>query len=118
STPFIPSPPVATKRRTMSQEEGQNYTPIPLTTGSIFHAETQTARRTRATVSELEAAVTQLAEIVLAYGAKYAPLMLAIEQELELARKEEDPMERARRILETYRSGGGLKAIRESQSAA
>ena len=26
----------------MSQEGGQNYTPIPLTTGSIFHAETQT----------------------------------------------------------------------------
>ena len=25
----------------MSQEGGQNYTPIPLTTGSIFHAETQ-----------------------------------------------------------------------------
>lgn len=76
------------------------------------------ARRTRATVSELEAAVAQLAEIVLAYGAKYAPLMIAIEQELELARMEDDPIDRARRIVEAYRSGGGLKAIRESQSAA
>ncbi len=28
----------------MSQEGGQNYTPIPLTTGSIFHAETQSAK--------------------------------------------------------------------------
>ncbi|MEP9378437.1 hypothetical protein ABLE91_17100 [Aquabacter sp. CN5-332] len=75
-------------------------------------------RRTKATVSELEAATAQLAEIVVLYGAKYAPLMLAIERELELARNEEDPVARARRILEAYRSGGGLKAMRDSQSAA
>jgi DNA mismatch endonuclease (patch repair protein) len=37
----------------MSQEGGQNYTPIPLTTGSIFHAETQPEVLTRSAVQAL-----------------------------------------------------------------
>jgi hypothetical protein len=66
-------------------------------------------------VERLERALVLAARIVLLHGAVYAPYIDRLEMELERARRN-DPLERARRILEIYTVDGDENAIRLSQS--
>ena len=66
-------------------------------------------------VERLERALVLAARIVLLHGPVYAPYIDRLEMELERARRN-DPMERARRILEIYTVEGDENAIRLSQS--
>jgi hypothetical protein len=54
--------------------------------------------------------VTVLAYAVAEFSREYASLLDVAERELELARQE-DPVVKARRILEAYTRDGGVKAI-------
>lgn len=63
------------------------------------------------TVAELEHALVFTAYIVTKYGAVYTPIFERVETELELARRAEDPMVRARRLLDAHTRDGGLRAI-------
>lgn len=53
----------------------------------------------------LERALVYAAYIVVRYGPQYAPIVERLERELEAARRE-DPVERAKRILERYTADG------------
>lgn len=44
-------------------------------------------------------AIALVSEVIILHGAKYAPLLDRLEQELELLRRYEDPVSRARRHL-------------------
>jgi hypothetical protein len=66
-------------------------------------------------IERLERALVLAARIVLLHGAVYAPYIDRLEKELERARRN-DPLEKARRILEIYTDEGDEKAIRLSQS--
>ena len=61
-------------------------------------------------LEELERCVAVLAYAVAEFGRDYASLLDVAERELELARQE-DPVLKARRILEAYTRDGGVKAI-------
>ena len=61
----------------------------------------------------LERALVYAAYIVVRYGPQYAPIVERLERELEAARRE-DPVERAKRILERYTADGGRNAMRVS----
>jgi hypothetical protein len=63
----------------------------------------------------LERALVLAAYIVLQHGMVYAPYIDRLEKELEAARRN-DPVERAKRILETYTVDGGRNTIRSSHS--
>lgn len=64
-------------------------------------------------VERLERALVYAAYIVVRYGPQYAPIVERLERELEAARRE-DPVERAKRILERYTADGGRNAMRVS----
>lgn len=62
-------------------------------------------------VERLEHALVLVAYIVLRHGPIYAPYIDRLERELEAARQN-DPTERAKRILETYAAKGETNAAR------
>jgi hypothetical protein len=62
-------------------------------------------------VERLEHALVLVAYIVLRHGPIYAPYIDRLERELEAARQN-DPTERAKRILETYAANGDTNAAR------
>jgi hypothetical protein len=62
-------------------------------------------------VERLEHALVLVAYIVLRHGPIYAPYIDRLERELEAARQN-DPTERAKRILETYAAKGDTNAAR------
>jgi hypothetical protein len=64
------------------------------------------------TVVRLERALVFTAHVVEKYGDRYAPILERLDRELGELRRQENPRERARRILETYTRDGGAKAIR------
>jgi hypothetical protein len=66
-------------------------------------------------LERLERALAVVAYIVLRHGAVYAPILERLEREVEVARRD-DPMIRAKRILEGYTDAGGRNAMRLSQS--
>lgn len=57
--------------------------------------------RTQSLVERLERALVVAAYIVVRHGPVYAPLVDRLERELEAARRD-DPVDRARRILERF----------------
>ena len=65
----------------------------------------------RSLVERLEHALVLVAYIVLRHGPIYAPYIDRLERELEAARQN-DPTERAKRILETYAAKGDTNATR------
>ena len=65
----------------------------------------------RSLVERLERALVLVAYIVLRHGPVYAPYIDRLERELEAARQN-DPTERAKRILETYAAKGDTSATR------
>jgi hypothetical protein len=65
----------------------------------------------RSLVERLEHALVLVAYIVLRHGSIYAPYIDRLERELEAARQN-DPTERAKRILETYAAKGDTNAAR------
>lgn len=67
--------------------------------------------RRRSLVERLEHALVLVAYIVLRHGPIYAPYIDRLERELEAARQN-DPTERAKRILETYAAKGDTNAAR------
>jgi hypothetical protein len=69
----------------------------------------------RGLIERLERALALAAQIVLRHGATYAVYLDRLERELEAARQN-DPTERARRILASYTEEGERKAMRSSQS--
>lgn len=69
----------------------------------------------RGLIERLERALALAAQIVLRHGATYAVYLDRLELELEAARQN-DPTERARRILANYTEEGERKAMRSSQS--
>lgn len=64
------------------------------------------------TVARVERALVFAAYVLEKYGDRYAPILERLERELEELRRQENPRDRARRILETYTRDGGVKAIR------
>jgi hypothetical protein len=66
-------------------------------------------------LERLERALAVMAYVVLRHGAVYAPILARLEREVEAARRD-DPLVRARRILDAYTDVGGRKAMRLSQS--
>jgi hypothetical protein len=68
-----------------------------------------------AVIERLERALALAAYIVLRHGPVYAPYIDRLERELEAARRD-DPIERAKRILEIYTVEGGRNAMRSSHS--
>jgi hypothetical protein len=66
-------------------------------------------------IERLERALALAAYIVLRHGQGYAPYIDRLESELEIARRS-NPVDRAKRILETYTPEGGRKAMRLSHS--
>ena len=66
-------------------------------------------------IGRLEHALVLAAYIVLRHGSVYAPYIDRLEKELEAARRN-DPVQHAKRILETYTAMGGRNAMRLSQS--
>jgi hypothetical protein len=62
-------------------------------------------------IERLERALVLVAYIVLRHGPIYAPYIDRLERELEIARQN-DPKERATRILETYAGEGSPNALR------
>jgi hypothetical protein len=65
----------------------------------------------RSLVERLEHALVLVAYIVLRHGPIYAPYIDRLERELEAARQN-DPTERAKRILKTYAAKGDMSAAR------
>lgn len=65
----------------------------------------------RSMVERLEYALVLVAYIVLRHGPIYAPYIDRLERELEAARQN-DPTERAKRILETHAANGNTNAAR------
>ena len=68
----------------------------------------------RVTIARIERALALCAYLVARdeAGIVYAPIMERLEAELMAARAAEDPVLRARRLLEAYTIPGGLNAIR------
>ena len=64
------------------------------------------------TVERLERSLVLLAYIITIDGPVYAPLFDRLERELENARRGQDAVTRAQKLLESYTVAGGLKAIR------
>lgn len=60
----------------------------------------------------LRTALVLAAYIVTRHGPVYAPILDRLEREVAAREVAEDPMRRARRLLEAYTVEGGLKAIR------
>jgi hypothetical protein len=69
------------------------------------------SKRRSSMVERLEHALMLVAYIVLRHGPVYAPYIDRLERELEAARQN-DPTERAKRILETYAANGNTDAAR------
>ena len=72
-------------------------------------------------IERLERALVLVAYIVVRHGPIYAPYIDRLERELEMARQN-DPTERAKRILETYANEGSahatqLKLLRSSANS-
>jgi hypothetical protein len=65
------------------------------------------------TIERLERALVLAAYIVVRHGPEYACHVDRLEKELEAARRD-DPVARAKRILEAYTREGGVKAISSS----
>jgi hypothetical protein len=65
------------------------------------------------TLERIERALAVAAYVVVKHGPVYAPLLESLEREAERLRDAErnSPEARARRVLESYRIGGGRKAI-------
>jgi hypothetical protein len=72
---------------------------------------TSAESKRRSLVERLEHALVLVAYIVLRHGPIYAPYIDRLERELETARQN-DPTERAKRILETYAANGNANAAR------
>lgn len=70
-----------------------------------------TINRCDTMVERLERALVLVAYIVLRHGPVYAPYIDRLETELKAARQN-NPTERAKRILETYAAEGSLNATR------
>lgn len=64
-------------------------------------------------VERLERALVLAAYIVVRHGPQFAPIVERLESELAAARRD-DPVERAKRILERYTADGGRNAMRLS----
>lgn len=62
-------------------------------------------RPNEVTVERLENAVLIMARIVVLHGPVYAPLLFRLEREL-MALRRDDPVARAKRILELHRTTG------------
>src|SRR5437763_7532324 len=86
-------------RRTSESEFGQG---LAVGVNSVF-------------IERLERALALAAHIVLQHGPIYAIYIDRLEMELEAARRN-DPIERAKRILETYTVNGGRNDMRSSHS--
>ena len=63
------------------------------------------------TIERLERALALAAYVVMLDGPVAAPLFNRLERELATARAAGDSVERAKALLESYRTAGGLKAI-------
>lgn len=63
------------------------------------------------TIERLERALALAAYVVMLDGPVAAPLFSRLERELAAARATDDTVARARALLESYRTTGGLKAI-------
>jgi hypothetical protein len=63
-------------------------------------------------IERLERALALCAYLVVLEGPRLAPIFNRLEQELAAARAKEDAVVRAKRLLESYKDRGGLKAIR------
>lgn len=68
-----------------------------------------------ASLEELEALYAVAAYAVSAFGPKYAKILERMEKEVELARQE-DPVVKARRVLDAYTRDGGVNAIFSKRS--
>ncbi len=64
------------------------------------------------TIERLEHALAVAAYIVTLDGPIAAPIFERLESELATMRADQDTVNRAKRLLETYRTDGGVKAIR------
>lgn len=64
------------------------------------------------TIERLERALAIAACVVVLDGPIAAPIFDRLERELETARSSQDSVTRAKALLESYRTDGGLKAIR------
>jgi len=80
-------------------------------TASVRAKDTSAEDKRRSMVERLEHALVVVAYIVLRHGPVYAPYIDRLERELESARQN-DPTERAKRILETYAANGNVNAVR------
>jgi len=68
------------------------------------------------TLERIERALVTMAYIVVRHGPAYAPILDRLEREAEEMRRQEAPVDRARRLLEAYTLDGGRKAILSSHS--
>jgi hypothetical protein len=64
------------------------------------------------TLERLEHGLAVAAYIVTLDGPIAAPIFERLERELATMRADQDTVNRARQLLETYRTAGGVKAIR------
>lgn len=66
------------------------------------------------TVERLERGLLMLAHIIRMDGDVYLPIFARLEQELEVARRQQDTMARALSLIDSYKikSAGATKAIR------
>lgn len=63
------------------------------------------------TIERLERGLATLAQLVMIHGEILVPLFEKLERELEAMRGMQDTVARARKLAESYKVAGGLKAI-------
>lgn len=68
------------------------------------------------TLERIDRALVTMAYIVVKHGPTYAPILDRLEREAEEMRRQEAPVDRARRLLEAYTLDGGRNAILSIQS--
>jgi hypothetical protein len=64
------------------------------------------------TIERLERGLVISAYIVTRHGSVYTPIFERLERELVAMRSDQDALSRAKKLLESYRIDGGVKAIR------
>jgi hypothetical protein len=64
------------------------------------------------TIERLERVLLAMAYIVTVHGAVFVPLFEQFERELVAMKADQDAVSRAKKLLESYRVAGGVKAIR------
>jgi hypothetical protein len=63
------------------------------------------------TIERLERALVVAAELMERHGAPMVPIFEKLERELAKMKSDQDAIGRAKQLLESYRTAGGVKAI-------